>query len=349
MFLGDAWYVAAWSDEVGRAGPLARRICNQPIVLFRDSQQRARALYDSCCHRGAPLSAGEITAQGIQCGYHGLVFDGEGTCVAIPGQTVIPKKARVRRFPVVEKDQFVWIWLGEPEHADESLLVDYPYHGDPRWPHSHGLYHVNSSYLILTDNLMDLTHLAYVHAANVGGDAKAHIEAETTFEATPRGGVFVKRWMPDCPPPPTYRKCVDLPERVDRWQEFEYVAPSSVLQWNGAVGVGTGARDPSNREGGFSLRLLHCVTPETETTCHYFWSAAHGHLADDAQATELLRKEIEIALEEDKRIVEQQQARVRETGDGWLVDIRSDGPRTAMRRALARKLEASGPMLLGPN
>lgn len=347
MFIGDAWYVAAWSDEVTAAAPFGRRICGQPIVLYRQPSGRPAALYDSCCHRGAPLSVGKITAQGLQCAYHGLVFGGDGHCLAIPGQDVIPKKAKVRSYPVVEKDQFIWIWMGEPSRADASLIVDYPFHEDKRWPHRHGVYHVASSYLILADNLMDLTHLAYVHPTNVGGEARPLIDAEMQVRPTDRG-VFVKRWMANCPPPPTYRKCVELPERVDRWQEFEFVLPGTVLQWNGAVGAGLGAQDPSKREGGFSLRLLHCVTPETETTCHYFWSAAHGHQADDPEATERLCREITVALEEDKRIVEVQQNRVKETGDGWLVDIRSDVARVAMRRALAKAREASGPLMAGP-
>ncbi|MDB6009272.1 MAG: aromatic ring-hydroxylating dioxygenase subunit alpha, partial [Gammaproteobacteria bacterium] len=195
MFVGDAWYVAAWSDEVTASVPFARRICGQPVVLFRTAQGQPAALYDSCCHRGAPLSVGKVVPKGIQCGYHGLVFASDGHCIEIPGQSAVPAKAKVRSYPIVEKDQLIWIWMGDPARADLSRLIDYPFHEDRRWPHRHGVYHVRSSYLMLADNLMDLTHLAYVHAANVGGEAKAHIEAKTEVRATDRG-VFVKRWMP---------------------------------------------------------------------------------------------------------------------------------------------------------
>jgi vanillate O-demethylase monooxygenase subunit len=267
--------------------------------------------------------------------------------VEIPGQKVVPAKARVRSYPVVEKDQFIWVWIGDPSRADESAIFDYPFHDDPKWPHRHGVCHVKSSYLILADNLMDLTHLAYVHPTNVGGAAQPIIDAEMDVRPNERG-VSVRRWMPDCVPPPTYRKSVTLPERVDRWQEFEYLAPSSVLQWNGAVAAGTGGRDPANRTGGFSFRLLHCLTPETQSSCHYFWSAAHSHRPNEPEATQILVDEVVAALDEDKRIVELQYDRVRETGDAWLVDVRSDVARVAMRRALARATEASGPVAAGP-
>jgi vanillate O-demethylase monooxygenase subunit len=347
MFVGDSWYVAAWSDEVKGDLPFGRRLCGQPLVLFRESNGRVAALYDSCCHRGAPLTAGRVIGKGLQCGYHGLVFAPDGRCVEIPGQKLIPAKVRVRSYPVVEKNQLIWVWMGDPSKADAGSILDYPFHDDPKWPHRHAVTHVNADYLLLIDNLMDLTHLAYVHPTNVGGVAGPIINAEMDVQQTPRG-VAVKRWMPQCPPPPTYRKSVALPDCVDRWQEFEYLAPSAVLQWNGAVPAGRGARDPMNREGGFSFRLLHLVSPETESSCHYFWSAAHGHRATEPAATQILIDEVSSAMEEDKRIVESQFNRLRDAGDSWLVDIRSDAARIAMRRVLNRLMQASGPVAAGP-
>ena len=86
MLLRNAWYIAAWADEIGGDQPLARRICNEPIVLFREGTGRVGTLTDRCCHRSAPLRMGSVVEEGIQCGYHGLVFDASGRCVRIPGQ-----------------------------------------------------------------------------------------------------------------------------------------------------------------------------------------------------------------------------------------------------------------------
>jgi hypothetical protein len=77
-------------------------------------------------------------------------------------------------------------------------------------------------------------------------------------------------------PPPTYVKAAGFTGRVDRWQEFEFVAPSSVLQRTGAADAGTGAYE-GKRDGGFQFRLFHGLTPETETSCFYFWSVANGY------------------------------------------------------------------------
>ena len=113
MFVKNAWYVAAWADELTVDAPLGRRICDEPVVLFRDAAGNAAALADFCCHRSAPLSAGKIVAAGLECGYHGMVYGGDGVCVSIPGQVHIPAKARVRSYPLVEKDALLWIWMGD--------------------------------------------------------------------------------------------------------------------------------------------------------------------------------------------------------------------------------------------
>jgi phenylpropionate dioxygenase-like ring-hydroxylating dioxygenase large terminal subunit len=101
------------------------------VVLFRDGSGKAAALADRCCHRAAPLHLGSIVEAGIQCGYHGLVFNATGRCVTIPGQKQIPQDAQVGSYPTAEKDQLVWLWMGDPALADPTRIVDFPYlHSD---------------------------------------------------------------------------------------------------------------------------------------------------------------------------------------------------------------------------
>lgn len=336
MFIRNAWYVAAWSRELGER-PLARTILDEPLVLFRDRAGRVAALEDRCCHRGTPLRFGELVDAGLQCGYHGLVFDASGACVHVPGQERIPPRARVRSWPVVEKNAFVWIWMGDPQRADPTTIVDYPFHDDrARWPHKSEVYRVRADYMLMVDNLMDLTHLGYVHRKTIGGNPKVHVEAQMTVTRKENGLHFI-RWMLDSQPPPTYVKAAGFRGRVDRWQEFEWVAPASVLQWSGALDVGKGAQRDRD-QGGFQLRIFHALTPETEGTCFYFWSAANGYRQDDPDATEQLFREIDTAFQEDKAIVEAQQERLARSGQDRLVDIASDSARTHMRRTVARLL-----------
>jgi vanillate O-demethylase monooxygenase subunit len=334
MLLRNAWYIGAWADELGDK-PLARRICGDPVVLFRDGSHKAAALADRCCHRAAPLHLGSLVEAGIQCGYHGLVFDANGRCVAIPGQELIPQDARVRSYPTVEKDQLVWLWMGNPAVADPAKIVDFPYHNDrAHWPNKHDVYPINGNYMLMVDNLMDLTHLGHLHARTVGGNPSAHVKADMKTVRTSTGLKFT-RWMRNSLPPPSYVKAAGFQGRVDRCQEFEFVAPNTILQWTGATDAGT-ATDNPQRDFRFQFRLFHGLTPETETSCFYFWSAANGYRQNDPEATEQLYREIAPTFLEDKAMVEAQQNRLDELGEQGLVDIASDASRMHMRRIVER-------------
>jgi phenylpropionate dioxygenase-like ring-hydroxylating dioxygenase large terminal subunit len=334
MFIRNAWYVAAWADEVTQQ-PMARRICNEPLVLYRDVTGKAAALIDMCCHRGAPLHMGKVVEQGIECGYHGLTFGTDGVCVRIPGQDRIPDRARVRSFPLVEQDGFLWIWMGDAALADPATVVSYPWHNDTvNWPHKHTMYYIKAAAMLMVDNLMDLTHLGYVHGSTIGGNPMTHVEAKMETVRTTMGLKFT-RWMLNSIPPPTYVRAVGFKNRIDRAQMFEFIAPGSIVQLSAADEAGAYANGLTENSK-LQFRLFHGLTPETDTTCFYFWSTANGFRTNDPATTEQLFKEIAAAFLEDKTVVEGQQIRLGELGENDLVDIANDGARNHMRRTVDR-------------
>jgi phenylpropionate dioxygenase-like ring-hydroxylating dioxygenase large terminal subunit len=226
--------------------------------------------------------------------------------------------------------------MGDPDKADVTKIVDYPYHNDSvNWPHKHDMIHIKANYMLLVDNLMDLTHIGYVHDKTIGGDQVAHAQAKMKMTPTDNGLTFV-RWMLDSVPPPTYAKAIPFRGRIDRWQEFQYIVPGNVLQWSGALEVGRGAYENRHQQGAFSIRLFHSMTPETGSTCFYFWSGANGYRQDDPVATEELFSELARTFAEDKVIVEGQQARLDERGETGLLEIASDAARVHMRRTVQR-------------
>jgi len=307
MFIRNAWYVAAWAHEVG-SEPLPRTLLGEPVVLFRGESGKVGALEDRCAHRGLPLRFGTVTGDTLTCGYHGVVFDCSGKCASVPGQDRIPAAMAVRSFPIVEKDELIWIWMGEAQDADESKIVDYPFHGGATpWPHLTHTQHVKCDWKLMIGNLMDLTHLAYVHKGTIGGDPDAHTQAK--FDIFPdENGVRFIRWLLNSMPPKLYVDAVGFQERVDRWMEFEFIAPSTVKQFTGALNTGEGAYEEGNREGGFALRVFHHVTPETEDSCLYFWSGANGYRMDEPQVTGQLFQGLKTTFAEDEAILEAQHA-----------------------------------------
>jgi phenylpropionate dioxygenase-like ring-hydroxylating dioxygenase large terminal subunit len=336
MYLMNAWYVAGWSKEI-TGKPLARTILDEPIVMYRGANNRIAALEDRCCHRGMPLSKGEVFGDNIRCEYHGMLFDGAGRCVDIPGQTKIPLQAKVRSFPIEERNDLVWIWMGEPKNADPAQIVSYPWHDT--WPYRAKSEILKCNYLLASDNLLDQTHAAYVHKSTLSSNPDAYGTAKMDTTPTPDGVKFI-RWLLNCEPPNLYANAVKFKGRVDRWGEFEYVAPSCILQFTGAVDVGMGAYESGNRDGGFGLRMFYGITPETEDTTWFFWSTANGHRQDDPEATEQLFHSIEEAFIEDDHVLEAQQQTLRRLGDRRLINIASDVARMHARNALERKIAA---------
>ena len=217
----DQWYVAGFAWELQDA-PLARTLLGRPVVLFRTPDGSVAALEDRCCHRELPLSCGTVEARGLRCGYHGLLFDRAGQCLEIPGQQRIPPKACVKSFDLRERDQILWIWMGAtPDSVPVQEPPAYPVHGDARYRFGGDVYHYDAPYQLIHDNLLDLSHLGYVHLKTIGGNAGVHMNAELKVRQE-GDSVTVLRWMPDSDPPPTYAAAWPFAGRIDRWQEVEF-------------------------------------------------------------------------------------------------------------------------------
>lgn len=338
MYLRNAWYAAATTGELAAKPLLARTLLGEPIVFFRDPATGAAvALEDRCCHRGAPLSLGEVTEAGLVCGYHGLVFDRTGRCIDMPGiGGRIPPTARVAAYPVAEQSGFLWIWMGEPARAAAAPIPAIPHatEEDERRPRrAHGVMHVKASYVLFLENLMDLTHLPYVHKTSIGGHAPDHVAAAMETHDTPTGVRF-SRLMLDAEPPPGYARRYGFTGRIDRWEEFEYVAPASVLQFTGAVNAGDYRK--GIRSGHHHLRAIHSFAPETERTCFYFYSFIDGYPGAATMAGAAMAEPA--VLREDANLIEQQQLRLVGYDMDRLTAIPSDVARIRMGRVLMHKI-----------
>jgi vanillate O-demethylase monooxygenase subunit len=185
-------------DELDNDRPLGRIICNERIVLYRDSEGRVAALEDFCPHRGAPLSLGRVKEGQLVCGYHGLVMGCDGTALAMPGQRVGPFPS-IRRYPAVERYGFVWLWSGDAAVADPAKIPHLAWAESPDWAYGGGLYHVKCDIRLMIDNLMDLTHETYVHADSIGQKEIDETPVRTKVEGD---AVVTSRFMRTSAPPP---------------------------------------------------------------------------------------------------------------------------------------------------
>ena len=326
----NAWYVAAWSYEVGQRKLLARTVCNKRMVFWRTSDRAIAALEDACWHRLLPLSMGWLEGDEVVCRYHGLAFDDKGQCTRMPSQDKLNPSARVRSYPVVERFRFVWVWPGDPALADPALVPDLHWNEDPDWEGDGKTMFAKCDYRLFIDNLMDLTHESFVHSTSIGNKHVAEAPMTTTHSGRT---VTSTRWMLDIDAPPFWRAQLGKPGNVDRWQIIRFEAPCTIVLDVGVAPAGTGAPQ-GDRSRGVNGRVLNTITPETDTTCMYFWSLMRNYRLRDQSLTTQLREANANIFVEDQVVVEAQQRAINENPDYALRNLNIDAGAMRARRSI---------------
>jgi vanillate O-demethylase monooxygenase subunit len=337
MYVRNAWYVAAWDHEITRS--LKRRIVlDEPVVLFRTESGKPVALEDRCCHRQAPLSMGKLVGNVVHCPYHGLQFDSTGKCIKVPSQDMVPASARVRAFPVVEKNHWIWIWMGDPAKADPARIEDFHFLDDPAWRFGGNYLHVESNYLLLVENLLDTTHLPFLHPDTLGTDAFARSEFEVSREGD---RITVARWLMNELPAAFHKQMGEFPDgiKVDRWQITHYGPPSFIKLDVGSAPAGAGARTTAERgQRWMNMWNLNAITPETEKTAHYFFAQAYNFKLGERWISDLLAKQIRDIFLQDMAMVRAQQQNM-DLGPSPVVNLGQDKAWVAMRGIVDRLIK----------
>lgn len=338
FFIRNAWYVAAWPDELVSDRPLARTVLGDDLVLFRTPEGQAVAMEDRCAHRLAPLSLGRIESGGIRCMYHGVKFDTSGRCVEIPAQPSGHPNMCVRHYPLVEKDGFVWVWMGEPADADPSQIVDAPWHSDPRWTPSKGYLHVNAHMGLVADNLLDFGHLPFVHPNTVGAVEQADFSTEVRPLAE---GVQTDRWYIDVPASRFHQSVGHFKGNVDAWHCYRWHLPAVMSLDSGSAPTGTGARDKphGSREGAVEFHHIAALTPQDEDHTHYFWIHWRNFELDSPEMTRRVYDNIMGAFAEDQAMVEAQHRAVRRGSRTPMRAIMADKALTLVRQQVRKRVE----------
>ena len=296
MFLTNCWYAAAWSEEL-TSEPLERLICGQKLVLLRRADGSVAALSGVCPHRFASLARGKVLESGhLQCPYHGLQFDSSGRCVHNP-HGPLPANVRLQSYVSLERHGLVWLWRGDTAKADALLVPDFQCLVDPRLRTIHGTIVTHGNYELVTDNLMDLSHVGFLHAGGLGGDSIQRgkhevFQRDTTIESN--------RWCPDAPAPPVWNALFNnYNKHVDHWLDMRWDAPASMLLDVGVAPAGSG------RKGGITQWGAHILTPQDERSTLYFWGSARDFSVESEETDRQIRTAIEFAFgQEDKPMIE---------------------------------------------
>ena len=337
MWVNNCWYVIAWEHEIPADGFLARTVLGEPLLAYRTTAAQLTVLEDRCCHRHAPLSKGRREGDCVRCGYHGLKFDAQGVCVEVPGLDQPPPGARVKTYPVVLHNKWVFVWMGEAARADKALLPDNFSNDDPGWHYKPGYMHYDTPYLLICDNLLDFSHLSYVHEKTLGGST-AIAQARPTIEKIDtkgQRGLRVSRHVPNVPPPPYYSKIRPLTTNVNRWFIYDFLLPGTLLMKSGGRPVADAESDLSNA---VQLHSCQTLTPETETSTHYFFQQAHQTGTGDASVTEGIYQSLIAAFNEDLNMISAQHLNLQRGGGLAMLPLYMDAALVQFRKLVEREV-----------
>jgi phenylpropionate dioxygenase-like ring-hydroxylating dioxygenase large terminal subunit len=292
----NQWYIAAWSSELSRE-PFERWILNQPVAFYRTSDGTPVALQGRCPHRHFPLGKSRVVGDNIECGYHGLTFDPTGACVHIPSQTKVPAACAVHAYPIVEKWKWLWIWPGDPALADAALIPDHDAMGlpDENFTLQGDVYYaVPGRHMLMHDNLLDLTHLGYLHQSTIGADGLADAPEERTDGP---GWIRSDRSMAGTECPSYFSKVFGYEGQVERSFALTFRFPCL------HEGFDEFRRPPSS-DGKLgdelgTARVYHAVTPGRLNDAHYFFAMGRNFARDDDAFGQAMLDGIRVTLDED--------------------------------------------------
>lgn len=294
----NCWWVGALSSEVSR-DMLGRWLLDTPVLLYRREDGSAVALENRCPHRGAPLALGCLKGDDVQCGYHGFRFASDGKCIDVPSMKSPPASASVRSFPVIEQKPFLWVYLGDPDKLnDVPPPPPLEWADDDAFAIVHGRMDIAANYMLLKENVLDLTHFGYVHAKSFKItdwiDPPIFISAGDTTS--------FRQQFTRSPLPPVFAEPLGLAPGTpfDRTNYGSFLSPALQV-------AAIDFHDPENGTCVGRFRVSHATTPIDGTNMHYFWvfGRDHGTSPELMAKAEALTK---VGFAEDEEMIEAIQA-----------------------------------------
>jgi len=175
--LFSTWYPITFSNDIKPNKIYSLKLLNEPLILYKDQQNKIACLQDRCPHRSTPLSLGRLNEGNIECLYHGWQFNRKGECIRIPAQKSeqkISKRSCVPYKHVLEKEGLVWVYIGqdaEPEF-DQQLCDPLNYHDKNTIRFDFSM-DVQIPHELMVENLLDPAHLPFAHHGTLSNRKKA--------------------------------------------------------------------------------------------------------------------------------------------------------------------------------
>ena len=297
FYLRNAWYAAGWETDIN--GLIRRVLLETPVVIFRDQAGKVHALKDMCSHRYAPLSKGKLCGNEIQCPYHGLRFNTEGQCTHNPhGDGTIAPNSNIERFPVACRHGAVWVWMGEKGACDTELIPNNPMGDMSDYQAVTGSMSIKANYQLVIDNLLDLSHVNYIHP-----DLRVPNDNVAVRQRTTKNGNSISAflWRDQALPNGLQKNFWPADKIGDARAHMHWMAASSLFLDVGITDVGADTR-------GVEVPSFHFLSPAGPYETDYHWAVLRQLDKDNDSLNKKITAMFEQAFgNEDRPIIEAQQ------------------------------------------
>jgi vanillate O-demethylase monooxygenase subunit len=301
MYLNNAWYCAGWEHELDK--PKGLKMLGKPLMILKQQDGKIVTLDGACPHRFAPLYKGLFKDDVVQCPYHGLEFNTDGKCVHNPHSDHIPPAAELKSYPTKVRNNAIWVWMGDPDKVtDELLPPEMDWASSDSFAIGYGYTHVRANYMLTVDNLLDLSHAAYLHTESFGAPEPPHgwknnVHCDYVIEEYRMHSQYYHGEMDTL----ELFKPLFPQERCVQHSFMTLHLPSN-LTFDITISE-PGAKD---RHSGLNIPSFHFVTPEDEKTAHYFYAFGRNALIDVPEVTEGIMAGINQAfMDEDEPMIKE--------------------------------------------
>lgn len=328
--LYDYWYVAGLASEITR-DLKERTILNRSVVMYRDEKENVVILQNRCAHRSFPLASSNLEEGGIRCRYHGIKYDHDGNITDVPCQDKCPKTS-IKKYVTKETGPLVWIWMGDSVDANEDDIPELPVHDMDKWTHVVGEYnYMEGSYMLLHENLCDLSHLPFLHEGTFKFP-KEYTSAPIKVEQDGDQVVFYRQMEDWNLLRPFFHPGLDFGNKQVIYKSGgHYMSPAT----NKGYGLLYPVAENGKMENPTGHYVSHYLTPESENRCHYFWFVARNYALDDEDYSQKQGEMIQQGFNEDRDAIKLLQDMFEKDGHDYKeIGIKADKPGVVMRKII---------------
>jgi vanillate O-demethylase monooxygenase subunit len=235
---------------------------------------------------------------------------------------------------LVEYGGLIWIWMGGPTQPERGPPPAIDFVASPAWDRSKGYFLLPGNYVSLHENLLDLTHLSFVHANSFGTPDYAAAPYRSEIHD---GHFLIRREVIPTRLPPVWAEPTGLTDldTAARIATSEFFSP-------GFHQVTTRFYDnalPETARPVFTIKTAHLPTPETHASTHYFIVHGRDFARNDDRVTQTMHDRLFAAFQEDVEALSLLEGALEHTPAEELYEISvpSDAPSVAMRRYLRKR------------